>query len=85
MYWSPASKLSPDLTATLVFYRNGERFRQAANLHFDQFGEGSKDTITCLFQLPLAQFIRGDYTLQVDVSDRRSRENLESAAHFVLR
>ena len=73
LYLNSTSKSSPNLTASLAFYKNGQLFRQAGKLQLDQFDEGSKDMITCHLELPLSQFSKGDYALQVGVAERRQQ------------
>ena len=85
LYLNAASKSSPDLTASLAFYKNGQLFRQAGKLHLDQFDEGSKDTITCHLELPLSQFSKGDYALQVGVAEAGNKDNLQEKVQFAVR
>lgn len=85
LYMNPASKLSPDLSASLAFYKNGQLFRQAGKLQLDQFDDGSKDTITCHLELPLSQFSKGDYALQVGVADPSNKDNLQEKVQFAVR
>jgi hypothetical protein len=85
LYLNAASKSSPDLTASLAFYKNGQLFRQAGKLQLDQFDEGSKDTITCHLELPLSQFSRGNYALQVGVAGPTPKESFQEKVQFAIR
>ena len=85
LYMNPAGNSSPDLSASLAFYKNGQLFRQAGKLQLDQFDEGSKDTITCHLELPLSQFSKGDYALQVGVAEPGSQGNLREKVQFAVR
>ncbi len=85
LYVNPASKSSPDLSASLAFYKNGQLFRQAGKLQLDQFDEGSKDTITCHLELPLSQFSKGDYALQVGVAEAGNKDYLQEKVQFAVR
>lgn len=85
LYVNPASKSVPDLTASLAFYKNGQLFRQAGKLQLDQFDEGSKDTITCHLELPLSQFSKGDYALQVGVAEAGNKDYLQEKVQFAVR
>ena len=85
LYMNPAGNSSPDLSASLAFYKNGQLFRQAGKLQLDQFDEGSKDTITCHLELPLSQFSKGDYALQVGVAEPGSQGNLQEKVQFAVR
>jgi VWFA-related protein len=84
VYLSGAKKISPDLKTTLVFFKNGERFRAAGDLELTQFDEGSHDTLTCSLNLPLNGFPQGDYALQVNLEDQASKENLSQSINFAV-
>ena len=85
VYVSPIKKSSPNLTASLIFLKNEDRFREAANLQLTQFDEGSNGVITSYLEVPLSAFPKSDYELQVDLSDHASQENLSRKIHFVVR
>jgi hypothetical protein len=84
IYLSATKKNSPDVKTSLVFFRNGERFRGAGNLELNQFDEGSHDTLTCSLNVPLSGFPQGDYALQVNLDDQVSKENLSQTINFVV-
>jgi VWFA-related protein len=84
VYLSPAKGVSPDLKTSLVFFKNGERFRGAGDLELTQFDEGSHNTVTCSLNLPLSGFAQGDYALQVNLEDQTSKENLSQRINFVV-
>jgi VWFA-related protein len=84
VYSLPAKRAAPDLKASLVFFKNGERYRGAGDLELTQFDEGSHDTLTCSLNLPLNGFAPGDYALQVNLEDKASRENLSQRINFAV-
>jgi VWFA-related protein len=84
VYMPAVKKASPDLKTSLVFFRNGERFRGAGNLELTQFDEGSHDTLTCSLDVPLSEFTPGDYGLQVSLEDQASKENLTQKINFAV-
>jgi VWFA-related protein len=85
IYSHPAKKGAPNLTASLDFLKEGRSFRQAGNLQLTQLDEGSRDTITCHFEVPLSSFPQGDYALQINLTDRDSPDHLSQTIHFVVR
>jgi VWFA-related protein len=85
VYVGSAHKGSPNLAASLVFYKDGAQFRDARTIPLDQFDEGSNDTITCHLELPLTQFAKGNYLLQLNLVDQSSQEVLTQRNPFVVR
>ena len=85
VYVGLAHKGSPNLAASLVFYKDGARFRDAGTIPLDQFDEGSNDAITCHFDLPLTQFAKGNYYIQLNLVDHNSQEVLTQRSPFVVR
>jgi VWFA-related protein len=84
IYPSPAKRVAPDLKASLVFFKNGERYRGAGDLELNQFDEGSHDTLTCSLNLPLNGFPPGDYALQVNIEDQTSKDSLNQRINFAV-
>jgi len=84
-YLSSNKRISPDLKTSLVFFKNGERFRGAGDLDLTQLDEGSRDALTCSLNLPLSGFPQGDYVLQVHLEDQTSKENVSHNVSFVVR
>jgi len=84
VYLSSAKKSSPDVKTSLVFFKNGQRFRGAGDLELTQFDEGSRDTLTCSLDLPLSEFQPGDYSLQVSLDDQGSKQNLSHRINFAV-
>jgi VWFA-related protein len=80
-----AKKGLPNLAASLNFLRDGRSFRQAGNLQLTQFDEGSRDTMTCHFEVPLSSFPQGDYALQINLANQDSPDRLSQTIHFVVR
>jgi VWFA-related protein len=85
IYAHSIKKGSPNLTASLMFLKDGLSFRGAGNLKLTQFDEGSNDTVTCHFEVPLTSFPKGDYALQVDLTDQNSPDHLDQTINFVVR
>jgi hypothetical protein len=77
-------KKAANLGVSLVFLKDGKEFRKAGNLEMTQFDEGSKDTITSYFQLPLSDFPKGPYLLEVKLDDQLSQEHLQQQVNFVV-
>jgi VWFA-related protein len=76
---------APNLSQSLVFYRNGTPFREAANQQLTQFDDGSRDTVTSELALSLASFPQGQYVLQVNTIDPISQESLIQRTSFAVR
>jgi VWFA-related protein len=85
VYVRPTGTVSPNLTASLIFHKDGTRFRVVETFQLDQFDERSSDTLTCKFELPLDQFLKGNYFLQVNLIDHNSQQTLTQRNPFVVR
>ncbi|MFN8007429.1 MAG: VWA domain-containing protein [Terriglobia bacterium] len=85
LYVNTPTKTQPHLTASLTFYKEDKVFRQAGKLELDQYDEGSKNTVTCQLELPLTQFVKGDYALHVEVGGPENKESLEEKTQFAIR
>ncbi|PYV89233.1 MAG: hypothetical protein DMG05_13990 [Acidobacteria bacterium] len=85
IYRQPAKGFAPNITASLTFLKNGKVFREASQSQLNEYDEGSNDTLTCNFQVPLAQFSKGEYVLQVKLTDNTSQKDLIQRSNFVIR
>ena len=85
IYRQPAKGFAPNITASLTFLKNGKVFREASQSQLSEYDEGSNDTLTCNFQVPLAQFSKGEYVLQVKLTDNTSQKDLIQRSNFVIR
>jgi VWFA-related protein len=83
IYLKTVSK-APDLQASLAFQREGKLFRNAGSVNLNSFDEGTKDTITNYFQVPLAGFPVGAQALQVGVEDKQTSKVYKFSINFVV-
>jgi hypothetical protein len=81
---SPPEK-APALTLSLVFLKDGKLFQEASRQQLNEFDEGSRDTITSNFSVPLATFPKGNYVLQANIVDMMSQANIIQRAAFAIR
>jgi len=84
-YLQPAKGSPPNLTASLTFLKDGKVFRAASQVDLTQYDQDSNDTLTCNFQIPLTQFSKGEYVLQVRLIDNTSQKDLTERSNFVIR
>jgi VWFA-related protein len=84
-YLQSSKGTSPHLALSISFLKDKKLFREAGGTELTQFDEGSKGTITSNFQVPLNEFPKGDYQLQVKLTDRLSQKSLVQEEKFVIR
>lgn len=83
IYLKPVNK-TPNLQASLSFQREGKLFRSAGSVNLNSFDEGSKDTITSYFQVPLTGFPLGEQVLQVAIDDKQAAKAYKYSINFVV-
>jgi VWFA-related protein len=84
-YLQPSKGTPPHLALSISFLKDKKLFRGAGSTELTQFDEGSKGTITSNFQVPLNEFPKGDYQLQVKLTDPVSQKSLVQEENFVIR
>ncbi len=75
----------PNLGLSISFLKDGALFREAGKTELTQYDDRSSGTITSHFQVPLGEFPKGDYQLQVRLTDPVSQKSLVQDEKFVIR
>jgi VWFA-related protein len=75
----------PSLGLSISFLKDGALFREAGKTELTRYDDRSSGTITSHFQVPLSEFPKGDYQLQVRLTDPVSQKSLVQEEKFVIR
>ena len=75
----------PNLDLSISFLKDGALFREAGKTELTEYDDKSNGTISSNFQVPLSEFPKGDYQLQVRLTDPISQKSLVQEEKFVIR